>query len=1249
VKKYLKNFAKSTHKLLGKYINAWDREDAVTETGSAYNPLSPIDNADAHQYFEALNWALEHRRTKNIYNIALTGPYGSGKSSILKTFKKNNQNTELVFLEISLATFKEENPGGDKEEKDPAPASGGGSTPPATMETKDEPDLPKSKDDLLRLIELSILQQIFYHEEDKKIPDSRFKKIKNFKRKQLIWITVSIMAAILFGSYLFFPEKDEQLLLTKFPGWLAKDLHWASLLIFLTAVSFVVFRSIRLAYGLRVSKFKFQDAEIEIDKNISKSILNNHLDEILYFFEVTDYSVVLIEDLDRFRQAEIFTKLRELNLLINNSKKVEQAVVFIYAVRDEMFRDKDRTKFFDFIIPVIPVINSSNSNEKLTAIVKQNAYKISGDLIDDLSFFIDDMRLLYNIMNEYHIYRELLGEELDQDKLLAMIVYKNIYPEDFVALSDGKGILYKLVNGRKAYSSERIKKLDEKIEANKARIEQLEEELYEDEVQLRMIYLGYYASRITGFSQFIIDGVEKTFKEIAEDESLFKKVTQDKIAYKYFTHNYSNQYTLQQIQSSVKFAQVENDLADEYAYPDRLAIIRERFHDRQETLKEEIAKYEKLKTDLRHFKLKEILNDSSAKIDIDEKSPQGLLVKLLLRSGYIDEDYLDYISLFYEGSITKEDRTFLLNVKSQIALSYDFKLQKIGNLIGKIRTVDFQQPYLLNYQLLDYLLAQPLENQRSAVLSQLNEDYEYAFSFIDGYLTNGTEVPVFIEDLTKTWPGFWKFIMQQTLLTKERKREYFQLVIAHAAVDSLKAMARVSDLGKTISGTEDIMQLIPDEEKLKKVITALQIKFNALDLKAGPKKLASFVCDNEHYQLLPVMLERVIDFAGKFDRETFDKRNYEAIYSSGYPKLISYVEKQLSDYLTHVYLKMTEYQYMDSNHFVTLLNNDTIALELRRQVIAKTTTLVPLITELTHAALDDVLLEWSLVEATWYNVIMAYVRQENSISNALIVYLNDSAIAGELSKHKIDKDNPVTDLETVKAFMVELINRTDLSDEAYDLLMISIPYWYPMSKFNAELTKEKIDLLIKRYVVSPVSENFSALKERYPGAQLLLIERSKKELFEKLEQFTLDSSDVVGILKSVKFTLQEKNTLVNHVNDILLVNNRQVQTELMRLIFDHASFKVPEMVLLSLLKTSFPIGQRVKLFNMHYQQFTTAQMAEIFATFPDPFDDIGVRYKSPVIPYGTENGYLANNLRSKNFIANIKEEKKGIRLISFKK
>lgn len=126
-----------------------------------------------------------------------------------------------------------------------------------------------------------------------------------------------------------------------------------------------IYKSSRSIIGLSIKKLNLKGTEIEIDKNISKSILNNHIDEIIYFFEATDYNVVIIEDLDRFGKSEVFTKLREINLLINNSKKVKQDVVFIYAIKDDMFLNKDRSKFFDYMLPVIPIVNFSNSGDKL--------------------------------------------------------------------------------------------------------------------------------------------------------------------------------------------------------------------------------------------------------------------------------------------------------------------------------------------------------------------------------------------------------------------------------------------------------------------------------------------------------------------------------------------------------------------------------------------------------------------------------------------------------------------------------------------------------------------------------------------------------------------------------------------------------------------------------------------------------------------------------------------------------------------
>lgn len=65
--------------------------------------LTPEDNGKGFEsYFKALNWALKNGK---INNLALTGPYGSGKTSILKSFEKFHPN--FKFLWISLASFND--------------------------------------------------------------------------------------------------------------------------------------------------------------------------------------------------------------------------------------------------------------------------------------------------------------------------------------------------------------------------------------------------------------------------------------------------------------------------------------------------------------------------------------------------------------------------------------------------------------------------------------------------------------------------------------------------------------------------------------------------------------------------------------------------------------------------------------------------------------------------------------------------------------------------------------------------------------------------------------------------------------------------------------------------------------------------------------------------------------------------------------------------------------------------------------
>ncbi len=68
-----------------------------------YEALTPtkLESDKASGYIDALNYAFTH---PDIRNIAVTGPYGAGKSSVLKTWCKSKEET-LRVLTVSLADF----------------------------------------------------------------------------------------------------------------------------------------------------------------------------------------------------------------------------------------------------------------------------------------------------------------------------------------------------------------------------------------------------------------------------------------------------------------------------------------------------------------------------------------------------------------------------------------------------------------------------------------------------------------------------------------------------------------------------------------------------------------------------------------------------------------------------------------------------------------------------------------------------------------------------------------------------------------------------------------------------------------------------------------------------------------------------------------------------------------------------------------------------------------------------------------
>jgi len=1164
-------------------------------TDPNYSSLSPIGNSSENQkYAEALDWALKNRREKDIKNIALTGPYGSGKSTILKTYRNQYQGKDLKFLFISLATFKEEDPEIAK---------------PLELKT-DDGSLPPSpeKNQLLRLIETSILQQIFYHENDNKIPDSRFKKIRSFGFWALLGYTV-LYSLFLLSLYLYL---DPSFLKRVFKDWTIEDrtaglLHYGSALVVATGLFGIIFNSIRILRSVTLQKLNFQNAEIGIGVNQNKSILNHHIDEILYFFSVRPYNVVIIEDLDRFKQTEIFTKLREINLLLNNSNKTRRKdIVFIYAVRDELFTDKERTKFFDFIIPVIPVINSSNSAKILMAKRSEYNYSLSDSVIEDLAYYIDDMRLLHNIANEFYLHKELLDANLSPDKLFAMITYKNKYPQQFVELSNNAGKVYELIYSKNAEIGIRTTYLQQQIKEALAEIKRLEELSLTSLEDLRRIYLAKLYPKLKQFKDFLFEGtVIETDKMVAVDN--FEHLVQDRLEYEYYFYNsraYRQDTATKPIET--KFSDLEK-LVDKRPYQQRATEI-EDFHDNKaQSLREKIQQIEGEIENLRNEPVASILQQNAVEVQPGQEIE---LTDILVRNGYIAEDYPDYISLFHDGDISRTDYQFLLLLKNGTAPRMDYKLQKTARVVQKINLLHFQSALVLNFDLLDELLKEPgsYPEALKRIIKVLQNETHISTRFLVAYMERTAYLKALLTKLANGWDNVWNFFQSYSGYDDQQKRQFLSRLIANLDNKVIKKISKAHDMTRMIAQDSQFPQIIPDQHKIRELLKTLEVKFESLDLESINQETLKHIFESDLYQLNPEMVKAMMKKFGKYDQHTFENSNYSAIQSSESPSLIAYIERSTGQYVESVFLKLEKNTKDAESKILALLNSELVALGYKQKIIERMDILVTDMTKIKQSEVGTLLLVHSKIEAGWNNIRIDFLNSQREISKEAIEYLgrgNHSEIYGKMKipnegEHKVDYG-------TLSRKLAEV---TKFKDKDFDHITRALTVWFADLELSTH-TYKQIEILVRNQVIMPKKETFDWLKANYPPLHITQLETSEYTMAKLLETLELEGGDIEKILGSGKISLKVKIDMIDQVDENLLVSNPDSLSHLVRLLDENPAVSVSNHLLdAALLEPKAPFVERIRGL-LTRKQTDSDFMVLFISSLPGDYQKINDRSKRP--------------------------------------
>lgn len=1127
---------------LKSHCNKQINEQAKT---SKYHSLTPIDCVENGEvYMEAMEQALQHPDVKN---IAITGPYGSGKSSVIRTFF-DKHNGEYKHITITLANFLDNNIQKTITTQEDTTAQKNTTTPQQSGQTakisKANPQETSTitGNDLEQLIERSIVQQLFYSVNDSSIPASHFKKIKKQDKFELFCIVLFILLCLLSVSYLVRPDILWSILKVKnVPVIIDNVLRVLALFFAVWGIYEAIKKVVQIAISISVKQLHIKEAGIELDKQEHKSILNYHIDEIIYFFEATEKNVVVIEDIDRFNHQGIFTKLREINYLINNCEKIHQKVVFIYALKDEMFQDKDRTKFFDFIIPIVPIINSSNSSEILRKEFLTDSQKtdITEDVINDISLFIDDMRLLYNIINEYKIYNQRMSAcTFDNNRLLAMIAYKNLFPKDFTQLSQGKGCLYNVIAQKEKIVQELIYQYRSEIKSISNKIKQIEEQERPKNLQeLRILYLSKIVDKLqTIFYAFYFDNKRISIYDCAKNDDYF-----DKIRTGSFTIYNKNGYTSSQ---TINFSAIEYEVDSHMTYQQREELLNQ---SQIKPLQQQIKQLENKIEAVQSYTLQELIVEGKIKItdvykNTDktnlDNTKQIELINILLRNGYINENYIEYISIFHPGSLTPEDKQFVLNVLMAKTSPYDYPLYMIDNVLQRIAKKNpaiLKQQYTLNFNLMDYILTKASLLYSEPYLIQLQTTN---WDFIIKYIERGKNLNYFMDEIAKRRRLFLDYVHS---FIPNQLDNYIKLLIVHAQTETLLSFFSTENKNiKYLNSYADFM-LLEDEQKKYELVNELNIKFALLSKETSPKDL-DYIYRSNAYQINIDIMRTILSKREQWDDLAFNTRNYSYIMET-YPEMAKYIQDNLSEYVDNVFLQLTNNNDIKIEHLIELLNTETLPVDQKKQIINHVTATNPIecITDIADTSLWAEICNNNLMAANWENIKALVYSDEINFAEVYTNFLNKEEIAKQLSDQKLEEDINLDEGKAEIAYT--LIYNPNLKDKSYQLLLNSFTGVYPLESTN--LSENKVRWLLEKNLIEINVDSYKYLKEHYTPLHIDFLEKHLADFSKSnYQNMDFDAEDMKPIL-NLNIEVSEKVKIIDSIVDTSIFENQDEVIQLL--------------------------------------------------------------------------------------------------------
>lgn len=422
--------------------------------------------------------------------------------------------------------------------------------------------------------------------------------------------------------------------------------------------------------------------------------------------------------------------------------------------------------------------------------------------------------------------------------MLAMIVYKNLFPKDFVDLQKKKGYVHFLLSkkGKEAFVSERNAELEEAAADCKRELNSIKTEIFMKTKELAWAIIGTRFNNAGWETNSLSNNTNKDLRELElyiENERGISQEAKDEYKKRKAIIEGDRKGQIDFETEKLKNLNRQMELLDTASFSTLASMF--------------VGKNDKI------FLQNESDNNGRT-ILYDAVRANGYfnLLKYLLISGYLDETYAEYTTFFYGESLSENDQTFLMNLHENGSPKWDLRLTNFSVVLQNIPEPEFTRPAVLNYSLLLHMLSfssfNTADKKIEKVISNFKDGY---FGYAIKFIAKGAKVSELVTYLFKVFPDSFARICIEPNLNWNIIESLAYDALLYLSEDELKELNEQStnSLAQYITNNPDFLRGAKNFdntniEKLMFSLRVLDIKFPALNPEGVPPRVLEDVFSN---------------------------------------------------------------------------------------------------------------------------------------------------------------------------------------------------------------------------------------------------------------------------------------------------------------------------------------------------------------------------------------------------------------------